>query len=149
MITMQERDDGIANIMRTTGNKHQVAMLEFDYLHAPLTTNGQQLQEIGYDIKPYVEAWLDEEVHMNLLNVVDGLTILSTYIHNTEHLSDRELYQYILTNVLSESIRDLPLEARENVIEHIDVKNDQGLPKLYSRAIIPGHIDLLRNRWDV
>jgi len=90
----------------------------YDFEMAPLTTNLQQLRELGIEMppEPGIE---DEELKRRLWEVIEGLARLQVYLISTDHLSDRELYRHLEQRVLREEIREVPLEP--GVREYIDL----------------------------
>ncbi len=90
----------------------------YDFEMAPLTTNLQQLRELGIEVPP--EAGLeDEELERRLWEVIEGLARLQVYLISTDHLSDRDLYRQLEQRVLREEVREVPPEP--GVREYIDL----------------------------
>ena len=99
--------------------------LIYDFEHAPMTTNLTQLKEIG--IEPTTsESLSDDEVVQALEVIITGLATLSIYLLNTNHLTDRGLYERLVTGILVEPVRDLPPNA--GVEEFIDLQGGTALP---------------------
>lgn len=90
------------------------ATLIYDFECAPMTTNRKQLAEIGIDIKPIDDFISDEDIESEINKIVNGLYVLGIEVHNTNHLSNTELYKRF-SNVLDEEIRDIPYD--QNVRE--------------------------------
>jgi len=44
----------------------------------------------------------DEQLSAKLLEMIQGLALLGVYLHNTNHFSDRELYEYLWKDALRE-----------------------------------------------
>ena len=90
----------------------------YDCEHAPMTTNLAQLAEVG--VNPTPSAHLtDEESTAQLWVVINTLADLGIYFLNTNHLTDRALYERLVTGILLEPVRDLPPDA--GVHEFIDL----------------------------
>jgi hypothetical protein len=70
-----------------------------EYETAPSTTHFQQLTEAGLEL-PAPDDVSDEEVTPSLLALVGGLARIRVFITNTDHLSDRELYEVLWRDVL-------------------------------------------------
>ena len=99
--------------------------LNYDFEHAPMTTNLAQLKEIG--IEPTtLESLNDDQVAPALDAIITGLATLSIYLLNTNHLTDRALYERLVTGILVEPVRDLPPNA--GVEEFIDLQGGTALP---------------------
>ena len=90
----------------------------YDFEQAPTTTNRKQLAEIGIDV-PASEALADDEVSAKLGHIIDGLARLHIYLLNTNHLTDRQLYERLEKEVLEEEVRDVA--AAEGVQEWVDL----------------------------
>lgn len=80
--------------------------LVYDLELAPMTTNRQQLAELGITA-PGIAELTDEEVSTRLRMIIDGLADLFTYLIHTDHLSDRELYERLVTSVLDEPVHEI------------------------------------------
>lgn len=59
------------------------------------------LPETGVSLPPPDELD-DSQLTSKLWEVIHGLTLVGTYLHNTNHLSDRELYTELWSDVLRE-----------------------------------------------
>ena len=94
------------------------AAMWWDANKAPMTTNLRQLAEIGVTL-PAPEDTSDAELPGLLRRIFDGLALWGTYFTRTNHLSDRELYERLMNNVLSEDVRDIP--PSPEMIEFIDL----------------------------
>jgi hypothetical protein len=51
---------------------------------------------------PAPEELGDEEIGRKLWEVIHGLSLCGVFLHNTDHLSDRELYTYLWSDALRE-----------------------------------------------
>jgi hypothetical protein len=88
------------------------------YEQAPSTTHFQLLEESGLEL-PAPELMDDERLATKLWEVIEGLARLRVFLSQTDHLSDRELYESLWRDVLREAIKDLPLVAAS--AWHIDL----------------------------
>ena len=78
-----------------------------DWEQAPVSSYHHQLQERGVEL-PLPEALDDEDLHSKLWEVIDQLAETNTYLYQTDHLSDRELYAHLVDDVLHEWSKMLP-----------------------------------------
>ena len=88
------------------------------YEQAPTTTHFQMLEESGLAL-PAPESVDDGRLTIKLWEVIEGLARLRIFLSQTDHLSDRELYELLWRDVLRETIKDLPLTASS--AWHIDL----------------------------
>jgi hypothetical protein len=88
------------------------------YEQAPSTTHFQLLEESGIEL-PSPQSMDDERLATKLWEVIEGLARLRIFLSQTDHLSDRELYELLWRDVLRETIKDLPLGATS--AWHIDL----------------------------
>jgi len=65
------------------------------------------LTSSGIDL-PASEAMDDAALRSKLWDVIRGMALLGHYLHNTDHLSDRELYSHLWTEILREPTSLLP-----------------------------------------
>ncbi len=77
------------------------------YESAPLTTSLIQLEKAGITMPP-ADTLDDEELSSKLWGVIRQLNELGTTLCNTDHLSDRELYEHLRTESLCEEMPNLP-----------------------------------------
>lgn len=86
------------------------AAIEYDMNHAPQTTNGRQLEEIGIDIpsSDWIRDETDQEIHLALWQIIYGLATLGIFLVNTNGHSDRALLLHLCTKVLKDKISDIP-----------------------------------------
>jgi hypothetical protein len=61
----------------------------------------QWLENAGLEIPAPAEL-TDEILHAKLWEIIKGMASLGAYLHNTNHLSDRELYSYLYDEALRE-----------------------------------------------
>ena len=62
-----------------------------DFESAPQTTLTDKLVSMGIDLPP-ADSLSDEALSTKLWDIITQLGQLRIYLHNTNHLSDRELY---------------------------------------------------------
>ena len=87
------------------------------YERAPKTSNFEQLLARGVELPP-PDRLGDAEVHAKLWEVIRGLADLRVYLSHTDHLSDRELYD----RLWSELLREVTVEAPfPDMVCHLDV----------------------------
>ena len=68
---------------------------------------------------PAPEELNDEEISRKLWDVIHGLSQFGTFLHNTNHLSDRELYIYLWSDALREPAVLMPEDP--SYAYHIDL----------------------------
>lgn len=73
---------------------------------APWTTHFKQLEEAGVRL-PRPETLDDSELSLKLWEVIDKLATFRANLHETNYLSDRELYTLLVTDILPEETNDL------------------------------------------
>jgi hypothetical protein len=94
--------------------------LTYDFEHAPMTTNLQQLAELGFhpvSLENHIDA---AALQLALDALVDAMAQQGIYLTRTNHLTNQELYKRLVTIVLVEPVRDLPTDA--GVSEFIDLQ---------------------------
>jgi hypothetical protein len=79
------------------------------YEKAPWTTNFKQLGEAGMEL-PAPETLNDEQLTKKLWEVIHGLALLRVFLEDTNHLSDRELYTELWSDMLREEVKAVPLD---------------------------------------
>lgn len=65
------------------------------------------LPQSGVSLPP-PDSLDDAQVTAKLWEVINGIALLGVFLHNTNHLSDRELYVYLWSEVLREEIVLMP-----------------------------------------
>jgi len=88
------------------------------YEQAPSTTHFQLLEESGIELTA-PDSMKDERLATKLWEVIEGLARLRIFLSQTNHLSDRELYELLWRDVLREAVKDLPLD--HSSAWHIDL----------------------------
>jgi len=78
-----------------------------DYEKAPWTTNFKQLEEAGIEL-PAPETLNDEQLTKKLWEVIHGLALLRVFLSETDHMSDRELYTELWSDMLLEEVKAMP-----------------------------------------
>ena len=92
--------------------------LIYDFEHAAMTTNLQQLEEAGVRPQP-AQTLNDEELSTSLWELISGLSDLGIFLVHSNHLADRALYERLVDQILIEPVRDLPPDS--GVHEFIDL----------------------------
>jgi hypothetical protein len=92
-----------------------------DYEEAPWTTHFRQLEEAGLSL-PEPDSLTDHALTSKLWEVIRALALLRVFIDQTDHLSDRELYEQLWSDVLREETKALTLTA--NSACHIQMLGD-------------------------
>ena len=99
---------------RTTDwERHQAAVED-----GPFTTDFDKLIQRGVQL-PEPAALSDGALTTKLWEVINALAMLRTFLERTDHLSDRELYEFLWNSGLREETPTEPLGATEAV--HLDV----------------------------
>ena len=116
----ERRIDELVGLARETGGcpDRLFWTLHHDFEVAPLTTNAEQLREVGLELLP--EADLDDRhLQQHLWELIETLADLGIFLVRTDHLDDRTLYRLLEGQVLREPVRDLP--PSPGVHEFIDM----------------------------
>jgi hypothetical protein len=93
------------------------------YDTAPDTSQHEILRAEGIDLPPADELD-DAALTAKLWEVIHALAARQTFLHNTDHLSDRELYSYLLNECFHEITKDIP--AGTGWIHGIDILGSYG-----------------------
>ena len=88
-----------------------------DYEDAPLSTDFQRLQSAGVEL-PAPEVLDDEAVTAKLWEVIHALAKMNTFLHGTDHMNDRKLYEQLWSESLREESPSFPPGSGWN--HHID-----------------------------
>ena len=87
------------------------------YEQSPWTTHFQELVDAEVEL-PAPESMDDRQLAAKLSEVVDGLARMRVFLSQTDHLSDRELYD----RLWSELLREVTVEAPfPDMVCHLDV----------------------------
>jgi len=81
----------------------------YDYDYAPWTTDYELLQEEGVEL-PESGLMGDDMLTAKLWEIIEGLSARRVYLMSTDHLSERELYEVLVNEILLEPRRDAPLD---------------------------------------
>ena len=79
------------------------------YEKAPWTTNFKQLEESGMEL-PAPETLDDEQLTSKLGELIQRLALLRVFLDETDHLSDRELYTLLWSDMLREETKAVTLD---------------------------------------
>lgn len=88
------------------------------YEQAPWTTHFQRLEEAGMEL-PAPETLDDQELTAKLWELIDCLAQMRVFLDQTNHLSDRELYTLLWSDVLREETKAMPFD--EDSAWHLDL----------------------------
>ncbi len=77
-----------------------------------------ELAKGGLQLSP-PEELAEEHLVSKLWEVIRGMALLGAYLHNTNHLSDRELYDRLWREILPESTVVMPMNP--GFAQHIDM----------------------------
>lgn len=89
-----------------------------DYESAPWTTHFRQLEEAGVEL-PDPETMDDEKLTGKLWEIIEALARMRVFLESTNHLSDRELYTELWSDVLREKVKAMVFD--EYSAWHIDL----------------------------
>jgi hypothetical protein len=78
-----------------------------DFEKAPTTTHARQLQTDGVAL-PAPATLDDADLALKLWQVIDALARRGVFLECTDHLSDRELYDFLWREGLRAAVADLP-----------------------------------------
>jgi len=76
---------------------------------APRITWLERLKSAGYDM-PDPATLSDGEIGLEVWQVIQRLSELRAFLYQTDHLSDRELYEHLYRDTLSTETLDFPIE---------------------------------------
>ncbi len=93
--------------------EHVVAFEEAEWV-----TSFKLLEQGGMEL-PAPDALDDSQLTAKLWEVIRGMAMLRMFLYNTDHLSDRELYEELWHEILREENPDMPVN--ENSACHIDL----------------------------
>jgi hypothetical protein len=79
------------------------------YEKAPWTTHFKQLEESGMQL-PAPETLDDEQLTRKLWELIQRLALLRVFLDETDHLSDRELYTLLWSDMLREETKAVTLD---------------------------------------
>lgn len=85
---------------------------------APRTSHFEQLVRHGFEL-PDPDDMNDAQLSLKLWQLIHELSQMHVYLSQTNHLSDRELYQHLWQETLHEAIPDLPIDP--DGAWHIDI----------------------------
>jgi hypothetical protein len=90
----------------------------YDFDHAPMTTNRRQLADRGVEV-PAPDSVPDEAVAVELERVIGALARMGIFFLHTDHIDDRTLLKRIATEIIDESVRELP--PSDAAVEYVDM----------------------------
>lgn len=117
------RDEAIEKLVRDAESRGYRAAkvlwsMVYDFEVAGRTTNRAQLDGMGI-VVPRPSEVNDVDVTAKLWELLHGLARLGVYLLNTDHLSDRELYDQLVQEVIEEDVPDIV--TRDETREWIDL----------------------------
>jgi hypothetical protein len=89
-----------------------------DFERLPLTTPFERLGRVGVEL-PDPSSLADERLAAKLWDVIRALRCMNVFLYHTNHLSDRQLYELLWTELLREPGPDLPPDSGWR--NHIDI----------------------------
>jgi hypothetical protein len=89
-----------------------------DFERLPVTTLFERLGRAGVDL-PDASSLADERLAAKLWEVIRTLGSMNVFLYHTDHLSDRQLYELLWTELLREPGPDLPPDSGWR--NHIDI----------------------------
>lgn len=98
------------------------------YEQAPTTTHFQLLEECGVELSA-PDSLDDRRLTEKLWEVIEALARLRVFLNQTGHLSDRELYSLLWSELLREPVKDLPLD--NSSAWHIDLLGSGSVEDTY------------------
>lgn len=111
----EAREAWIAAHMKKRKNDGEVSerffsAIIYDTELAPITTNLNQLAQIGISIPPanIIESLDEDDVHMLLWDTIYGLATLGVFLVGTSGMDDRTLLLRLRNKVLLDEVRDIP-----------------------------------------
>lgn len=109
-------DDGPEQAPPEVEEKFLERVLDFESTES--TTHAKQIEAAGATL-PAPETLSEAQVHEKIWEVIRVLATRHVYLHNTNHLSDRELYSHLCARSLREEVPDFPPGSGWN--SHIDI----------------------------
>jgi hypothetical protein len=89
-----------------------------DYERAPMTSDFERLRGEGVAL-PEPSELSDDVLPAKLWEIIESLARRNTFLSNTDHLSDRQLYEHLWSETLHEAGPDLP--PGSGWVSHIDI----------------------------
>jgi hypothetical protein len=84
-----------------------------DYEKLPMTCDFDKLVAAGVEL-PEPETLTDEQTTIKLWEVIERLAEMRTFLSNTDHLSDRELYADLWSDLLREFNPQMPMDENSH-----------------------------------
>lgn len=115
-------DEADEPIVKPFIDEEEDSRIYFRYLDAlttgPFVSHLVELERKGIIMQP-AEMLSDDELTEKLWEVIEGLEECQVFLSNTDHLSERELYEHLRTESLIEEHPDLPMGASACI--HLDI----------------------------
>lgn len=89
-----------------TGMGHEFINSVERWENAEWTTNFDMMERAGISLPP-PETLDDATINAKLAEIFDALARMNTFVTNTNHLSDRALYERLFHDILREETKDL------------------------------------------